>query len=55
VIHATINPQIDHWLHEPHLVKKYPELKDIYRFTLPDSPGYYYVKLRYDQVVLMWC
>jgi RNA polymerase II subunit A-like phosphatase len=39
VIHATINPTVDDWLHEPKYLKKYPHLKDIYRFKLPDSPG----------------
>ncbi|KAJ3084018.1 Carboxy-terminal domain (CTD) phosphatase, partial [Quaeritorhiza haematococci] len=45
IIHATVDPTVGEWMNDPQN-PNFPALKDVYKFTLPDSPVVYYIKLR---------
>ncbi|KAJ3088992.1 Carboxy-terminal domain (CTD) phosphatase, partial [Physocladia obscura] len=46
LIHATIDQTVGEWLADDGSNLDYPELKDVHKFTLPESPIIYYIKLR---------
>lgn len=45
VVHATVDETIKEW-HQNQDNLDFPELKDVYSFTLNDSPIIYYIRLR---------
>ena len=46
LVHATVEQTVEEWMRDENNVN-HPAAKDIHKFTLPDGPTVYYIKLRY--------